>query len=127
MRITRENYEAYVLDFIEGNLSEELQSSLMSFLEDNPDLNPVFHLAPVSLTNIPEDIVFEDKHALLRAPSGDSIEEQIIALIENDLSDNDKKELEDLLSRCAPLEKERAYFSIAKLSPEEVTFKWKED
>ncbi|NQX91653.1 MAG: hypothetical protein HRT74_05930 [Flavobacteriales bacterium] len=126
MRITRENYEAYVLDFIEGNLSEELQSSLMSFLEDNPDLNPDFDLEPVSLTNIPEDIVFEDKHALLRAPSGDSIEEQIIALIENDLSDNDKKELEDLLSRCAPLEKERAYFSIAKLSPEEVTFKWKE-
>jgi hypothetical protein len=37
-RITRHNYEAFFLDFIEGNLSEAQENGLKQFLKENPDL-----------------------------------------------------------------------------------------
>lgn len=36
--ITKNNYEAYLLDYVEKNLSPELIAELMLFLENNPDL-----------------------------------------------------------------------------------------
>ena len=36
--ITKNNYEAYLLDYIEGNLSPELIAELMLFFENNPEL-----------------------------------------------------------------------------------------
>lgn len=38
MMITRENYEAYFLDYLEGNLDQSLLSEFHRFLDENPDL-----------------------------------------------------------------------------------------
>ncbi|MEZ4798842.1 MAG: hypothetical protein R2809_03495 [Flavobacteriales bacterium] len=38
MMITRENYEAYFLDYLEGNLDESLLPQFHRFLDENPDL-----------------------------------------------------------------------------------------
>jgi hypothetical protein len=38
MKITRENYEPYFLDYLEGNLDENLVDDFMEFLQQNPDL-----------------------------------------------------------------------------------------
>lgn len=38
--ITKENYEAYLLDKAEGNLSEQLLKELEFFLKANPQLQP---------------------------------------------------------------------------------------
>lgn len=37
-KINKDNYEAFFLDFIEGNLSDDQTSILFSFLDKNPDL-----------------------------------------------------------------------------------------
>ncbi|MBI1266605.1 MAG: hypothetical protein GC193_04140 [Cryomorphaceae bacterium] len=44
MKITRENYEAYLLDFAEGVFSADQQAELFAFLEANPDLNAEFDI-----------------------------------------------------------------------------------
>jgi hypothetical protein len=36
--ITQNNYEAYLLDYVEGNLSPERIAELMLFFENNPEL-----------------------------------------------------------------------------------------
>ena len=36
--INRNNYEAFLLDYVEQNLTAELVAELMLFLEQNPDL-----------------------------------------------------------------------------------------
>ncbi len=36
--ITKNNYEAYLLDYVEENLSPELIAELMLFFENNPEL-----------------------------------------------------------------------------------------
>jgi len=36
--INKNNYEAFLLDYFEGNLSSEMRTELMLFLENNPDL-----------------------------------------------------------------------------------------
>ena len=38
MRITRDNYEVYFIDFIDGNLDASLQEEMQLFLASNPDL-----------------------------------------------------------------------------------------
>ena len=45
MKITRENYEAYLLDHAEGVLSADQQAELFAFLEVNPDLDADFDLS----------------------------------------------------------------------------------
>ena len=40
MTITRENYEAYMLDYLEGTLPDDLRQELLVFLENNPELDP---------------------------------------------------------------------------------------
>ncbi len=39
MRITRDNYEVYFIDFIDGNLDASLQEEMRLFLAANPDLS----------------------------------------------------------------------------------------
>ena len=36
--ITKNNYEAFLLDYVEGNLSPEHTAELMLFFENNPEL-----------------------------------------------------------------------------------------
>jgi hypothetical protein len=44
MKITRENYEAYLLDYAEGVLSADQRAELFAFLEANPDLDADFDI-----------------------------------------------------------------------------------
>ncbi|MBC8005772.1 MAG: hypothetical protein H7X84_09885, partial [Verrucomicrobia bacterium] len=43
-KITRDNYEAFFLDYLEGNLEETLIDQFLDFLEKNPDLKEELHL-----------------------------------------------------------------------------------
>jgi len=38
MTINRNNYEAFIIDFIDGNLSPALRDELLVFLNQNPDI-----------------------------------------------------------------------------------------
>jgi len=63
MMITRDNYEAFMLDYFEGNLPSGKIDELMLFLENNPDLKEDLEDFE-ELTLVPEAPVFENKLAL---------------------------------------------------------------
>ena len=61
--VTIHNYEAYLLDLAEGNLSEEQQLELELFLIQHPELNYALD-EQISTHLIPEEILFHSKSSL---------------------------------------------------------------
>ena len=124
MMINKNNYEAFVLDYLEGNMDPKMQANLFSFLDQHPELDVDFDL-DIEASSLPlVEFTFQDKTSLLRTePTGElSIEEQLIALVEGDLSAVDEAKLEVQLASSDKLLQERALFTIAKLRGEAVVY-----
>ncbi|MBR1768862.1 MAG: hypothetical protein IJ748_00195 [Bacteroidales bacterium] len=66
-KINKDNIEAYLLDFIENNISDDDREELKSFLKENPQYNEMLFLYDGKLTlEKDESIVFADKSSLKR-------------------------------------------------------------
>ena len=96
------NYEAYLLDYLEGRLTREEQEALFLFLEAHPELGEVLEdVEMVKLT--PPGVVYEGKETLQRPDlSFESIdngnaEEAMIAFHEGELSSGQREMLEEYL------------------------------
>ncbi len=99
MKITRENYEAYYLDYLEGNLGAEESAQLQSFLLVHPELEVDFDgLNSLSLAHTPP-LQHDFKRGLKQVDMlNDEISEQnaedlIIAHFEGFLSEKRAEEL----------------------------------
>jgi len=64
MKINRENYEVYFLDYLEGKLPPDLVDELLIFMDKNPDLKDEFEGLDTVALAPDEDIVFENKDSL---------------------------------------------------------------
>lgn len=98
MKINRNNYEAWFLDYAEGTLSPEQVADLLLFLEENPDLkNELDAFEIISLEE--EKPVFEAKSLLKKnsAFNNEEFENQCIAYSEGLLSEHEKSELEQTI------------------------------
>ncbi len=126
MKVNRENYEIFFLDYYEGTLSRSKVEELMSFLEINPDLKEEFDM--FELVGLDEDIDnlgFPNKESLKKKEiesfgginQGNYIE-QFIACHEGDLDENQKDELQGFLELNADLKEEFNLFSKSKLEPD---------
>lgn len=62
MSITIHNYEAYLLDYMEGNLDVTKEKELHEFLSLHPELNPGENIQLSTIA--PENIVFSNKNSL---------------------------------------------------------------
>lgn len=92
-QINIHNYEAYLLDFSEGNLPAELQVELEVFLMNHPELAVDFNeLANLSLTA--DHIAFNHKDALKKTDSDLVSEPEFIAYVEGQLNNEDARKLE---------------------------------
>lgn len=100
MKPDRSNYEIWLTDWLDGNLSKEQAEELKVFLKENPDLEEELNgLDLVSLN--PPDSVFNGKAGLGRSPenlSDKEFEHLCIARLENDLTQGQKTELEEIIS-----------------------------
>jgi len=132
MKITKQNYEEFILDFIEGNLSQKDTLLFQQFLELNPDVETeIMDFENVILPD--ENIVFQDKDLLKKTEfsrnfNGNYLEELCIANIENDITDEQKNDLEKIFTEFP--EKIAVYdsFKKAKLIPNlEIKYDGKED
>ncbi len=94
MNITRENYEAFFLDYHEGNLSQVQVEELMDFLSNNPDLKTEFDSFEHFTLPRPAQQQFASKE-LLKKPEAsihnDNFEEYCIASIEGELTSHEQK------------------------------------
>lgn len=120
MKIDRNNYEAYFMDYLEGNLDENVVNDFIEFIQQNPDLKEEMELVR-SVSLPPEEQVFSKKTNLYRENYDREKEfnRAAIAQIEGDLNDDEKPAFEDYLSRHPEKQKEVALFSNTKLQPDE--------
>lgn len=125
MRINRNNYEAFLLDLSEGNLSDELHSELNSFLASNPDLE-VELIDDISTFETVND-AFIDKDSLKFDKINESNRKHFfVAYHEEDLDVLEQKEVEQFVLENPSLQKEFDQFSQLCLAPTVETFKDKE-
>ncbi len=97
MKITKNNYEAFFLDYHEGNLTPEQVADLLLFVEQNPELRDEFE----SFENITLDdfsnITFENKSELKKEINEHNQQEYFIRAVENALNATEQSMLENYL------------------------------
>ena len=119
-RISIFNYEAFYLDFLEGNLSEEDTALLLVFLEENPHLKvedeelPIFGFENASLdssfkANL-KQLVFNETPITLN-----NSEQFLIAETENLLSEEKKAELTSFVSKHLELAQTQKLYTATHL------------
>jgi hypothetical protein len=117
--INSTNYEAYYLDFLEGNLSEDMTAQLMAFLAQNPDL--VVDEEMIYLLDFQDNkIVFPDVKSLKvpdleREINTQSVENFMIAAVENELETKKQAELTAFIQQNPQLERDFELFRQSKL------------
>jgi hypothetical protein len=134
MKINRDNYEAYFLDYHEGQLSPEMVEEVLMFVELNPDLKIIFdEFEAVSLV-ADQDIVFEKKSSLKKNQvfatsqvNELNYEEYLVAELEGLLNAEQLASIEEFISINPQFEKDRRLFALAHLSSEDkIVFEDKE-
>jgi hypothetical protein len=116
--INLHNYEAYLLDFSENNLSSEDAKELQIFLETHPEIDAdIFDTSNLHLS--PESTNFNGKLSLKRNEEIPELNEQdtiLIGLMENDLSIEEIKIAEKLISENSTAAKDFDLYKKTKLS-----------
>ncbi len=126
--ITRENYEAYFLDYSEGNLKSAELSELFAFLADNPDLNEEL-LQFECIQLVPDDCNYQHKATLKHKEIEGTVlihehnfNDYFIAYHEGDLDASGNAEVELFLKKNSFLERDFKAFAAARLQPEKISY-----
>jgi len=119
MKINRNNYEAYFIDYLEGNLDENLVNDFIEFIQQNPDLKEEMELIN-SVTLKPDQAEFDKKEDLYKEKLDIDSEfgRMAIADLEGDLTDSEKKDFEEYLSKHPEKQKDKVLFAKTKLYPD---------
>jgi hypothetical protein len=116
MTITRDNYEPFFLDYLEGNLDENMIDQFLDFLEQNTDLKKELQL--FEKIHLPEEkIVFSGKKTLYKSVQEDKsvFELKSIAYLEGDLQIEERSSFEAYLANHPELLKEYNQFTKTRL------------
>lgn len=120
MKINRNNYETYFIDYLEGILDEKLVDDFIEFLQQNPDLKEELSLfETVSIGQ--EEITFNKKELLLKEKfdGKNEFNQAAIASLEGDILVSEKTEFENYLFTHPEKQKEADLFRLTKLQPVE--------
>ncbi len=119
MKINRNNYEPYFVDYLEGNLDEQLVDDFIEFLQQNPDLKEeLSFFEPVVVS--PENQSFNNKKILYKEKfdAEETFNHAAVARLEGDISPLEKAEFENYLLIHPEKQKETALFAKSKLLPD---------
>lgn len=121
-RIDHSNYEAWLLDRLEGNLTPVQERELDAFLLANPDLVPAEGDLPV-LPGAADALSAADKDALKRTlppeglPGSAPIDDFLIARWEGDLGADQVKALEAYIARHPQQRRNAMLYERARIAP----------
>jgi hypothetical protein len=122
-RISIFNYEAFYLDFLEGNLNEADTLVLMNFLEENPELKVDMDESVPIFTE--ENVLLDDFSKLLLKTddaetviTGENVDYFIIAQSEGLLDDVKTKELSAFIAGNTALENDRKLAGLVAFQPD---------
>ncbi len=107
-KININNYEAFVLDHMEGNLSAELTAELKAFLVLHPELD--VDLNDTELVSLEIESVLYNEKENLKKTNPSINDEQFVAYIENELSGEEKVKFEKAVAADQFLQKELAIY-----------------
>jgi hypothetical protein len=134
MKINRDNYEAYFLDYHEGLLSPDMVQEVLDFVDQNPELKSVLDdFEAVSL--LPDQgIVFENKSALKKNQvfatsqvNELNYEEYLIGEMEGLLNAKELAAIEEFISINPQFEKDHKLYALTHLPAEnDIVFEAKE-
>ena len=120
MKITRQNYEYWFIDFIEGNLNTADEAMVRKFVQLNPDLAAEleeikeFTVAPKAKQYNKKALLKQDT---LKAVDGITKFERLsIAYLENDLDENEQAELDRFILNSNKKKEEFQLLQKTKLS-----------
>lgn len=120
MKISRNNYEAFFVDYLEGKLDEKLVDDFIEFLQQNPDLKEELSLFE-NISIGQEEITFNKKELLLKEKY--DVEHEFnsaaIASLEGEIPASEKAEFEKYLTKHPEKQKEADLFKLTKLQPDE--------
>jgi len=133
MSITKDNYEQYFLDHVEGNLSPELERELSDFLDANPDLKSIldeYTHSPI----LPEIIKNDNLKKRLKKnthPTAhineDNVDEWMINGLEGLIGDDKENELNEFLELNPAYSYDQKIFGLTRQVPDQaVIFNGKE-
>jgi len=121
MNININNYEAYFLDYHEGNLSLALVKELMEFLSKHPELREEFEsFEPITLKDA-EKINYDEKDALKRQLTGinsGNFDVYAIEYLEGTLPAEMQKELKAFVAQNPSYQKDLELYIKTKLAPD---------
>jgi hypothetical protein len=127
MKPDRTSYEIWLVDYLDGNLDSEQEGLLMSFIEENPDIKEEFEgLSGIVLPHT--EVSFGNKNSLRRSAvelSDSQFDLLCAASLENDLSPEQRSELDEAISGNEERRKTAGLFSVTKLSPPELSYRYK--
>jgi hypothetical protein len=119
MDINKHNYEAYFLDYHEGNLSEEEIGLLKSFLNENPALKEQLDDFDKVFLQPDERIAFPHKKKLKKEDSSHTVtEEHLIALLEGDSDKDEEDKIRKAIAADEDLAKEYSAYAQTISKPD---------
>lgn len=120
MEINKDNYEAILVDYLDGNLNSQEEAMLLLFLENNPAINEEFSLLREVNLSIPEEPVFSFNKETLKKPTQIKVSDYhnaIISYIEGNLTQKEEQQLLHNIAAYPELKKEYNLFAKTKLNP----------
>ena len=122
-KITRHNYEAFFIDYLEGNLTSSKKNELMSFLDSNPDIKEELQ-SWEEVKIIPDtNIQFAEKNTLKKDhspfPEESPFEELCIAKAEGDLTKSEAALFDQYIKDEPEKAKIYNHYTKTKLTPDE--------
>ena len=117
--ITRDNYESFFMDYMEGNLPESMIDQFLDFLNQNPDLKEELHqFEEVTLPE--ENIVFQEKQQLHKSSAAEKqlLDSKAIAYLEGDMELHESRAFGAYLNQHPELQKEYKQFEKTRLVPD---------
>ena len=117
MKINKENYEVFLIDYLDGNLEEAVVSEVEQFLAMNPDIKKEFvGIEKMHLSDKPTEFPLKGK-IHFREDGISETDYLCVGHIEGDLNEQEKKQLESLRQSEPTMERELKLFSLTKLKP----------
>jgi hypothetical protein len=118
-RINRNNYEIYFIDYFDGKPDAIREEELLAFLRANPDLKEEFDRFTAVQTEPDPGVHFNGKDRLKKNTiTHFNYKTWMTGYVENDLTEEQKREVENFLSGNPELHPELGLFQLARFTPD---------
>ena len=119
MEINKNNYEAFLLDLMEGKLSDLERCAALLFLEKHPEIEFDYDLSLPELT-VDAAFIYDTKNSLKRLD--DAKEESVVFYLDNVLSGEERIAFEKQFKKDESLQALVKQYENIKLEPETIAF-----